>query len=82
MPCPPGAKLIPMRRLFNIGVGRPSMIRERDITASMASLDSADEFAMWDSGAGDGVQTSCRCVSLATDIHQIFAGITEVLDSM
>lgn len=40
-------KLIFSGRLFNIGLGRPSMIRERDITVAKPSLLKEEEFVPW-----------------------------------
>ncbi|KAK7215928.1 hypothetical protein V2G26_003931 [Clonostachys chloroleuca] len=69
-------------KLFNIGLGRPSMIQERDITAKMPSLDSEDELALWDTGIGGVNGIRGRCLSVALHTRRMLSEVTGVLDAI
>jgi hypothetical protein len=60
------------------------MIQERDVSAKMPSLDSADELAPWDSGSStDGHEpTPSHCVSLANYTRKMLSIVAEVLDAV
>ncbi|KAJ5419998.1 hypothetical protein N7465_002517 [Penicillium sp. CMV-2018d] len=71
-------------KLFNVGLGRPSMIQERDVSARMPSLDSDDEVAPWgnESDTDGGAPMLSHCVSLAIATREMLSIVAEVLDAI
>ncbi|RVX70437.1 hypothetical protein B0A52_05936 [Exophiala mesophila] len=70
--------------LFTLGLGRPSMIRERDITAAKPSLLKEEEFVPW---LSDDLELSAdmsasRCVSNLRYMTSIFQTACPTLDEI
>lgn len=71
-------------RLFTIGLGRPSMIRERDITAAKPSLLKEEEFVPWlsDDFELSADMSASRSVSNLRYMTSIFQIACPTLDEM
>ncbi|OAG41953.1 hypothetical protein AYO21_03688 [Fonsecaea monophora] len=71
-------------RLFNIGLGRPSMIRESDITAPKPTLLKEEEFTPWTSiEGGESTQPlASHCVTNLRYMTTIFQLASPTLDSI
>ncbi|KIW81447.1 hypothetical protein Z517_04472 [Fonsecaea pedrosoi CBS 271.37] len=71
-------------KLFNIGLGRPSMIRESDITAPKPTLLKEEEFSPWTSiEGGESTQPlASHCVTNLRYMTTIFQLASPTLDSI
>ncbi len=71
-------------RLFTIGLGRPSMICERDITAPKPALLKEEEFVPWKTNEGElpTEAPASRCVTTMRYITTIFQLACPALDEM
>ncbi|EMD67042.1 hypothetical protein COCSADRAFT_33930 [Bipolaris sorokiniana ND90Pr] len=70
-------------KLFNIGLGRPSMIQERDVTAKPPALDSKDELLRWygtNRATQQPIVVPCHYVSIAQHTRELFSAAAEALD--